>query len=193
MNKKLTVKDLIVAGAFAALYIVVMLIVVMVTGFIPILLLCAPLILGVVCGTIYMLYVVKVPKRGAVLILSILVGLLILSSGVWVGLLYAVLCGLAAEVLIAVGKYRSTKLFRASYCAFACAHVGPLLGLVFARDVVMANSLTYYGPEYVEQFNALTPSWIILVLIALGIIGGLIGGTIGNRLLKKHFIKAGIV
>lgn len=88
MNRKLTVKALIVAGAFAALYLVVMLIVVMGAGFIPILLLSLPLLLSVVCGPIYMLYVMKVPKRGAVLILSILAGLAMLSSGMWLVLLY---------------------------------------------------------------------------------------------------------
>lgn len=193
MNRKLTVKDLIVAGAFAALYLVVMLIVVMGAGFIPILLLSLPLILSVVCGPIYMLYVTKVPKRGAVLILSILTGLVMLSSGMWFVMLYALLCGIVAEVLIAAGKYDSTKCFRASYCAFSCIHVGPLLGLVFAKDIVMANSLSYYGPGYVERLSALTPSWIILVLLALAVIGGLIGGAAGSRLLKKHFVKAGIV
>ena len=40
--------------------------------------------------------------------------------------------------------------------------------------------------------DALTPSWIVVVLIALALAGGLLGGLFGRRVLKKHFVKAGM-
>ena len=52
-DKKMRTRDLIYAGAFGAIYLVVMLAVVMLSGMIPILYLVAPLTVGVVCGTIY--------------------------------------------------------------------------------------------------------------------------------------------
>ena len=75
MKSKLTTKDVIAAGAFAAIYLVLLTVLaVMVLPIVPVLYLATPLIAGVLLGTVYMLYCVKVPRTGAVLILSILVG-----------------------------------------------------------------------------------------------------------------------
>lgn len=65
-TNKLKTKDLIVAGAFAALYVVVLFAVVTVMGFVPILYLIAPFVNSVILGCIYMMYVTKVPKTGAI-------------------------------------------------------------------------------------------------------------------------------
>ena len=52
-TNKLKTKDLIVAGAFAALYVVVLFAVVTVMGFVPILYLIAPFVNSVILGCIY--------------------------------------------------------------------------------------------------------------------------------------------
>ena len=69
-SKKMRTKDLIFAGAFGAIYLVLMLIVVMVGGTIPILYLISPLTVGIVCATVYMLCVMRVRKFGAALIIG---------------------------------------------------------------------------------------------------------------------------
>ena len=71
-SKKLRTKELIYAGAFGALYIVLMLVIVLGTSMIPILYLLAPITVGLVCGTVYMLCVLKVRKFSAALILGVL-------------------------------------------------------------------------------------------------------------------------
>ncbi|TCL55379.1 energy-coupling factor transport system substrate-specific component [Kineothrix alysoides] len=190
---KLKSKDLIVAGAFAALYVVVLFITVGLTGFIPVLYLMAPLILGVVLGSIYMLYVTKVPKRGAIFILAVAVGLVTSMGGVWLAGVWSLLCGLIAELIAYAGKYRSRKLYIISYMVFACTGMGPFWLLVFAKEAFLQACLNYYNQDYVNKLDALTPSWFIFVLLGLALIGGLIGGLLGNKLLKKHFEKAGVV
>lgn len=35
--------------------------------------------------------------------------------------------------------------------------------------------------------------FLLVVIVAAGLVGGLIGGFIGQKALKKHFIKAGLV
>jgi energy-coupling factor transport system substrate-specific component len=57
----------------------------------------------------------------------------------------------------------------------------------------MAMVETYSGAEYAQTMDALTPSWIIFVLIALAVLGAMIGTTIADKLMKKHFEKAGLV
>ncbi|MDK2807378.1 MAG: energy-coupling factor transport system substrate-specific component [Clostridiales bacterium] len=192
-ESKLQSKDLIIAGAFAALYVVVLFAVVSATGFIPILYLLAPLILGIVLGPVYMLYVTKIPKRGAILILAAVVGLLTSLGGVWMALLWSILCGGLAELVASRGKYRSRRFFLGSYVIFACTNMGPFWMLVFAKEAFLEACLSYYNQDYVDTICALTPSWIILVLMGLSLLGGWIGGGLGSKLITKHFIKAGVV
>lgn len=192
-KSKMKSKDLIFAGAFAALYVIVLFVVVSITGFIPVLYIMAPLILAIVLGPIYMLYAAKIPKRGAILILAALVGLITSIGGVWMAGAWSILCGLIAEGIAATGKYRSRKLYQVSYIAFSCTNMGPFWLIILAKDAFLEACLSYYGQDYVDKIDSLTPSWIIFILIGLAVIGGIIGGALGNKLLKKHFEKAGVV
>lgn len=68
------------AGAFGAIYIVLMLIVVLAASAIPILYIVAPFTVGVVCATVYELCVLKVRKFGPALILGVLFALVACSG-----------------------------------------------------------------------------------------------------------------
>ena len=128
---KLNTKDLIYAGAFCALYIVAMLIVVMGSGIVlPILYFIAPLTVGTVCGTIYMLYVLKIHKFGAALILGVL---FILATGhlTWYSLAVVLGASLIAELMIFLGKYASKKMYLLSYVFFNLTMAAPYLSFVF--------------------------------------------------------------
>ncbi|MCO4428077.1 MptD family putative ECF transporter S component [Staphylococcus aureus] len=192
MKKKMNTKDYIFAGAFAAIYIVILIASGMIFGLNPVTFLLTPLIAGIILGPVFILYICKVPKRGAVFILAILSGI-ILSSTTIVPLFIAIIVGILAEVVLNDrSKYAKLKNIVA-YSIFNIIIVGPFTMLLFARNQFMKTSEYYYGKDYVEQFSALTPDWIILVIIALAIIGGIIGAIIGNQLNKKHFETAGII
>ena len=47
--------------------------------------------------------------------------------------------------------------------------------------------------EYINAVMGLTANWMLPVVIVLGIVGGVIGAYLGKAILKKHFVKAGIV
>ena len=70
-KEKLSVKELIQAGGFGAIYLVVYFTLAMLLGFNPITFFVTGPIGAIVLGTVYMLYVSKVPRRGAIFILSI--------------------------------------------------------------------------------------------------------------------------
>jgi energy-coupling factor transport system substrate-specific component len=189
---KLTTKDLIIAGAFSALYVALLFVVVSATGFIPIVYICAPFILSVVLGTVYMLYVTKLPKRWSIMILAALVGLVTSMGGIWICILWALLLGLAAD-LIANSGTRSRKKYILSFVVFACTNMGPFWLLIIARQRFLDACIGYSGQEYADAIDRLTPWWIIFVFLAMAIVGGLTGGIVGSRILKKHFEKAGVV
>ena len=184
MKTKLTTKDLIAAGAFGAIYLVVLTVLSsMVLPIVPVLFLATPLIAGIVLGTVYMLYAAKVPKKGAIMILAVLVGL-ITSMSTFYPLLFSVIWGILAEVIASRKERRSAGMLAASYVVFNMTSMGPFFAIIVAKEAFLENCATYYG--------ALTPDWIVAVLIAFALIGGLLGGLLGKRILKKHFEKAGI-
>jgi len=65
--------------------------------------------------------------------------------------------------------------------------------LVYAKPQYLAMTESFAGAEYAQAMDAITPSWIILVLAALAVIGGMIGTALSDKLMKKHFEKAGLV
>ena len=110
-DKKMRTKDFIYAGAFGALYIVLMLIIVMGSSAIsPVLYFMAPLTVGLICGTVYMLCVLKVHKFGAALIFGAFFTLITCTQS-----LYAVIFSLAAALiaeLICCHLFFSTSIWR---------------------------------------------------------------------------------
>ncbi len=185
-------RDLIYAGAFGAIYLVVMLAVVMVSGMVPILYLVAPLTVGVVCGTIYEMCVLKVHKFGAALILGVLFALVSCTSNI-LSLVCAIVVALLAELVIKAGNYKSKKMYLASFVVFNLNMACPYLTLQFARDEFLQRAVDWYGQAYADGLAAVAPDWVILISIGCAIVGGIIGAVIASKLISKHFTKAGIV
>ena len=70
-EQKLKIKDLVTIGVFAVIYVVIIFALGMI-GFLPVLYLVYPALLGIVSGTVIMLFMAKVQKPWAVLILGML-------------------------------------------------------------------------------------------------------------------------
>ncbi|MDR1440209.1 MAG: MptD family putative ECF transporter S component [Clostridiales bacterium] len=191
-DKKMRTKDLIYAGAFGAIYLVLVLVVVMASGLIPILYVISPLTIGIVCGAVYLLCALKVRKFGAVLILGALFAA-IACSAAWASMLLAILTALGAELVLFLGKYKSKKTFIASFVVFNLNMACPFLLLATDRDLFLGMAAGYYGQAHADALAAVTPSWIYFAIIGLALAGGLAGGLFGSRLIKKHFEKAGVV
>jgi energy-coupling factor transport system substrate-specific component len=192
-GRKLNTRDLIIAGAFAAVYLVVFLAAVTASGFVPVLYLMVPLTASIILGPIFAVYCTKVNKPGAILILAVLVGLVESMGGVWICLVWAVAVGVLVELIVRAGRYRSRRLYLMGYCVFSMIHMGPFWLFIFAKSTFLDTCMQYYGAGYTATIDALTPPWIVAVLIALALIGGLIGALVGQRLLRKHFERAGVV
>lgn len=190
MKTKLSTKDLITAGAFGAIYLVLLTVLSSVLTIVPVLFLTTPLIAGIILGTVYMLYATKVPRTGAILILAVLVGLITSMATIY-PLIFSVVWGIIAEV-IAARKRNSAGVLAISYVVFNLTSMGPFFALILAKDAFLESCAGYYGEEYVATLDVLTPSWIVIVLVAMALAGGLLGGLFGRRILKKHFVKAGI-
>ncbi len=194
MKSKLKTKDLIYAGAFAAMYIVVMFVAVMVLGFVPFLYLFAsPFVVGTVNAVVYLMYVMKVKKFGAITILGLLFGLVTTSGGHPYSLIFSIPLGIVADFIAKSGKYESKKMNALSYLVFNLTMIGPFMTLHFAKENFIASCVEYYGEAYGAAVASFATDWLILAQGVLAVLGAFVGTFVASKLLKKHFEKAGVV
>lgn len=195
-SNKLTVPDLISVGVFTALYFVLVTVATFACVLLPgvgnILL---PAVAALISGSVYMLPAAKLQKFGGITIMGLVMGLFFFVSGHFVLSFAAnIICGVAADLVAAAGKYRSKKLLLASYVVFSYGLTGPILPLWFMKSAYIAN-LTARGKDaaYIDTLFAPINSGNFVVSMLAILICALVGGFFGQKMLKKHFEKAGIV
>ena len=107
-------------------------------------------------------------------------------------ILHAFVVILIAELIRRAGNYNSFKYNMLSFAIFNTWICGSLMQMLWAREKYIEMTMMM-GNEYVEALERLV-TYPHMALVYIGaILGGLIGANIGRILLKKHFIKAGIV
>ena len=58
----------------------------------------------------------------------------------------------------------------------------------------MADKVAYYGQDYMDTMTGyFSHPWMIPLMMLSAFLGGLIGGAIGKKILKKHFVRSGMV
>lgn len=192
-NKKLKVKDLVSIGVFAVIYFVLMFGVGMM-GMIPILFLIYPTVLGIVAGTVVMLFMTKVQKPWALFIFGMIAPLLMFAMGhTYVLPVFSLIIMIIAELIRKIGNYNSFKYNMLSYAVFSTWICGSLMQMLLVKEKYLEMTLGMMGKDYADALENLI-TYPHMALVALGaFIGGIIGAYIGKALLKKHFEKAGIV
>lgn len=192
-TEKLNVRDLVNAGLFSVLIFITTFLSGMI-GFVPILMPVVPLVYGIVSGPVYMLYSTKIKKAGMIFIQTIVITLAFVATGhgPWV-LLTAVAAGLLGEAVLRKGRYKSVKYARLAYTVQSIYGLGNWLPIYFARDAYIRQMLDMgYGEEYTQEMMSVLPNWTLPILVILAMLGAYIGCTIGIKMLKKHFVKAGM-
>ena len=189
--KKLQTKDFITVGIFTAIYFVIFFALGML-GYVPILFILLPLLLPIICGIPFMLFLTKVKAFGMVTIMGTILGALMLITGhSFVPLIVGFFVGLLSDLIFMLGKYQSKKLSVIGYTVFSFWLLGMLLPFFIMKDSFERMMLDSMGVEYTNAvFNLFDKvAWSFPIMV---IIGGLIGAFLGLSMLKKHFKKAGI-
>lgn len=191
-DNKLKIKDLVTIGVFLVIYFVVMFGVGMI-GMIPILFLIYPTVLGIVSGTIIMLFMAKVQKPWALFILGIISPFLMFAMGhTYVIAVHALVVMFIAEMLRRAGNYSSFKYNMLAFAVFNTWICGSLMQMLWAKEKYIELSMMM-GKEYVNTLENLITYPHMLWVYAGAFVGGVMGAYIGKSLLKKHFKKAGVV
>ncbi|MBM7551031.1 MptD family putative ECF transporter S component [Peptoniphilus gorbachii] len=192
-NKKLKVKDLVSIGVFGVIYLVLLFGIGMM-GIIPILFLIYPTVLGIVAGTVVMLFMTKVQKPWALFIFGMISPLVMFAAGhTYVVVVLSLIVMIIAELIRKIGNYNSFKYNMLSYAVFSIWICSSMMQMLLAKEKYLEMSIEMMGKDYVDAMEKLI-TYPHMALVALGaFLGGILGAYIGKALLKKHFEKAGIV
>lgn len=195
-SNKLKVSDLISIGVYTAIYFILVTIATFASAMLPGLSnVFLPALAALISGTVYMLMVAKVQKFGAISIMGIVMGIFFFVSGHFILSFAAnVVFGVLADFVASKGNYKSKKLIMVSYILFSYGLTGPILPLWFMKDAYMANlEARGKSAEYIANvFNYITTGSFFICIISI-LVCAIIGGIFGMKMVKKHFVKAGIV
>lgn len=195
-GRELTIPDLITIGVFSALYFVLVAVATLIStvafaGFGQILL---PAVAALLCGGVYMLLAARVGKFGGLTVMGMVVGLFLFVSGHFIfSFIASIIFPLAADLIARSGHYRNRTALLASYIVFCYGLIGPILPLWFMKDMYVA-SLEARGKDaaYIDGVFAQINTGSFLISMGSIAVCAVLGGLFGMRLLKRHFIKAGV-
>ena len=191
-RKSLMLKDLVLIGIFDVIYLVIIM-ACDCMGIVPILYLIYPTIAAIIAGPLVLLFMAKEQKAFAFAIFGIIPPALTFFLGnTYVVLVIVIITTLLAEVLRKIGNYSSFTWNTLAYAVYSLWIPGVLSQMIFVRERFI-EMCKIMGDDYIAILvNLLT--WQNMIFVAIGaFIGAIIGALIGKKLLKKHFIKAGII
>ena len=192
-SQKLTAKDLINVGLYTAIYVVIFFAVGMLNA-IPVLYPALYILIPLITGIPFMLFLTKTEKFGMVTIMSVICGLFWFLMGyTWLALVSYVVCGVLADLVLRSGSYKSFRRDVLGFWLFSCGMIGCQAPMWVMADTYMAGVEASMGAEYASELAHYMPSWMGLAAVVIIFVGALLGAMLGRKMLKKHFQRAGIV
>lgn len=201
MKFNLKAKDIISIAVYAVLYFILVALAAGICVFIlPIIFpflaypyIYIPVLAALFSGSIYMLLAARVQKFGGITLLALIMGIFFLFVFPY-AFFVSLVIGLLADAIAAAGRYKSKAVLLLSYLVFSLHLLGPVLPMFIFPDFY-SNQLLERGREtaqIAETLSVASPQQG-LILLVLTLLAALIGGFFGQRMLAKHFRKAGIV
>ena len=195
---KMTVKELVLIGIFTVLLTVVAMGVGMLT--MPLMgfsLIAGAALSALVTAPIYLLMAFKVGKRGVMFLHAVLRGLFYTLMGFPHMFIVMLPVGLLAEwIMTPASSYRSIGRNTVAWAVFSgifSLH-GAILMWVFGGKYFTEQLSSMFSPEqFVLMDQYYYDPVMVLIIIALGAACGALGCLIGWGMLKRHFIKSGMV
>lgn len=188
---KLNVRDYITIGIIIALDMVLYVMLGLLIGSTPVGFIFVFAVLAIPWGILHMLLYAKVPKKGVVLISSLILALFQFVNFWAIGLVM-VLFSVINELIWRTG---SQKKFSKMALAFTITVTGWFLGanvtLLLLKDMYL-SALPGYEAFYGSVFDAIAGP-LFLAALAATAAGSIAGSFLGKAMLKKHFERAGIV
>lgn len=190
---KLQGKDFINIGIFTVIYFIVVSAVAMM-GVIPLFIPLIGVFVPLIGGIPLMLYFSKIKKFGMLTISGLLIGILMLLTGMgyWC-ILTGLGFGLIADLMLKSSGYKHIKMEVLTHGVFSVWTIGAFIPIIVTRENYYEKLVPSFGQEYADALMGYMPDWILPVLAVVCFVSGLIGGLLGRKIFKKHFERAGIM
>jgi len=189
----LVLKDFINIAIFSVIYFVMMFVVGTPLGFLVVTYLAFPFMASLVLGIPSMFLLAKTPKAFALFIYALIPGTLMTCMGhTPVVVIHSLIVAVIAEFVRKLMGYNTVKASIVGYAIMSTHFAGPFWQIFLLTEQYRSLTESMMGKDYAEKLVSL-PIWIMAILYITAIIGGMLGGFLGAKILKKHFIKAGLV
>ncbi len=191
-SNKLQAKDLVNVGIYSAMYLVITVLfsfLSLVPVFHPLLTIICP-----IAGSIpFMLFLTKTKKFGMITIMGVIMGVVMLLTGMgYYCLITGLVAALIADFIAKSGSYVGAKKSVLASGVFSLWYIGNYLAVFITREAHYQHVIEGYGKAYADTYMSFYPNWMLPVLLIFCFISGIVGGILGKKILKKHFKKAGI-
>jgi energy-coupling factor transport system substrate-specific component len=193
-KKGLTAKDLIVTGIFSVLLLFAAMFGGGPFATIPTLTFYFPIGAAVLAGPIFMLFVSKVPKQGALAIVGALLCALGTLTGMHWGMNFGFLiCAIVAGIIAGIGNFQNPIFNLLAYITYCIGPMGTYFVFFFNRESWISFMLKKgTEQEYIDKMSEVASGGIILIMVVGTVIVATLSGLLGLRLMRKQFKKAGI-
>lgn len=196
-RQKLNAKDFILTGVLTALmWIICMIISTVMSMLGPVTNVFYPPVVAIPNGIVMMLLLAKVPKKGVLTICGVIQGLLFLLVGAfWIIPIALIVGGIICDFLIMGRNEITAKSMMIAYTIFSGIFTfGAIAPMKFLQEAYMATcAKNGIAQDYIDGLIRMTSVPMLIVIVLAGLVGGFLGGLLGQKMLKKHFIKAGLV
>ncbi|HHK1608988.1 TPA: MptD family putative ECF transporter S component, partial [Streptococcus pyogenes] len=180
-------------GIYTAIYLVLFFVIGMMNA-IPILYPAIYLLIPIVTGIPFMLFLTKVEKFGMVTIMSIIIGVFWYFMGyTWLALVGYIPFGIISDLVMKSGGFKSFKKNVIGFWLFSCGMIGCQMPMWVMADTYMEGVKQQMGEQYALALAKYMPSWMGIAAFGIIFIGSVIGANLGRKMLKKHFERAGII
>lgn len=192
MKNRLTAKDLINVGIYTAIYLVIFFVIGML-GAVPILYPTIFILIPILTGIPFMLFLTKVEKFGMVSLMGIILGVFWYFMGyTWLAPAVYIPMAIIADVVMNTKKYKSFKVNTIGFWLFSCAELGCQMPMWVMADTYMEGVKQQMGEQFATDLAKYMPPWMGIAAIGIMFVGAVIGANLGKKMLKKHFERAGI-
>ncbi|WP_082309446.1 MptD family putative ECF transporter S component [Leucobacter musarum] len=191
---RFSARDLLNVAIFVVIYFIVIVAITMIGAISPLVMLIIVPLCALAGGIPYMLFLTRVKHAGMVTLFGTVNALIYFMMGhPWQSLLFTILCSVAAEFVLAAGKYRSKWAAIGTYTVFSAWFLGPWIPLILDRAAYLQSAgLTEMGPEFVAAFDQIVSLPALFIMWGATVVLGFFGGLLGSAVLRKHFRKAGL-
>ncbi len=194
-TKKKSSKNAITAGVLITLYMVTYIVIGAISMPIPVLFLLMPMLVALFAAPTYHMLLAKTKSSTAIFIAAVLPSILLVATGhIPIAPAVAIPAGIIALLIAKRGNYEDFKKNAISHLFFSLNLFGGFIPIWVMREAFF-KSVMHGGLDqsFCDTVRALTPLWMLPVMIIGTFIFSLVGSYLTKKVLNKKLESAGVL